>query len=154
MKTLNEKDLEQLIHSTLRSLPDRRAPGTLEARVLAEVERRATIAWYHKSWSYWPAAGRAAFLCATASLCVAIVVGFYLLSRGESGLAVAHEVGSRFQILSQLYATGTWVVDLVGRQFASIPSIWLYGGLGLVAALYATFLGLGAVAYRTLYQHE
>src|SRR6185369_1483903 len=54
--------LEQAIHRELRSLPPRRAPRTLEARVLAEIQRRATIAWYHKSWSYWPAPVRAAFI--------------------------------------------------------------------------------------------
>ena len=33
--------LERAIHETLRALPPRRAPRTLEARVLAELERRA-----------------------------------------------------------------------------------------------------------------
>ena len=51
---MNPDELERFIHQTLRALPDRKAPGTLEARVLAEVERRAAIPWWHKSWSYWP----------------------------------------------------------------------------------------------------
>ena len=35
----NDEKLERLIHRTLRELPRRCAPGTLEARVMAELER-------------------------------------------------------------------------------------------------------------------
>ena len=58
----SEKNLEQLISRTLRDLPPRRAPRSLESRVLAALEHQAVIPWYHKSWSYWPAAIRASFL--------------------------------------------------------------------------------------------
>ena len=37
-------------------------------------------------------------------------------------------------------------VDFTSQMVGSIPSLWLYGGLAVVAALYATFFGLGAVA--------
>jgi hypothetical protein len=152
MKKLNEKELEQLIHATLRSLPDRKAPGTLEARVLAALEHRATVAWYHKSWAYWPAAVRASFLAVTTAVGGAIVVAFYLVSQGVDTGAVALEVGGKFQWLSQLYSAGAWSVDFTNYLVGSIPSLWLYGGLALLVALYGTFFGLGAAAYRALYR--
>ncbi|MFI5337640.1 MAG: hypothetical protein ACHQ5A_12705 [Opitutales bacterium] len=153
-RKLTPAELEQLIHRELHALPPRRAPRTLESRVLAAIEHRASVPWYHQSWSYWPAAVRATFLAALTGASAAAVAALYLVSQGASGDTLAREVGSRFQIFSQLYAAGAWVFDFGARLFASIPSLWLYGGLAVVAAFYAAFLGLGAVAYRTLYQHD
>ncbi len=148
------EQLEQLIHATLRSLPNRRAPGTLEARVLAEVERRATIAWYHKSWSYWPAPVRAAFLAVGTAVAGAAVIGFYLLSQGAAVGAVTQEVATGFGWVTRLVAAGTWVVNFAQQLLTSIPPLWLYGGLAFIAAMYATFVGLGATAYRYLYRNN
>ena len=154
MKKLNEKELEQFIHATLRSLPDRKAPGTLEARVLAALEHRASIPWYHQSWSYWPSAVRAAFLAVASAISGAGVLAFYLLSQDVDAGAVAREAGSRFEWLTRLYNVGAWCVDFVNHVFASIPSLWIYGGLATFAALYATCFGIGAAAYRSLYRNN
>jgi hypothetical protein len=153
MKKLNERELEQFIHATLRSLPDRRAPGTLEARVLAEVERRATIAWYHKSWSYWPAAVRAGFLAAGTGLAGLALVAFQRLSQGAAASAVAQEVGHGFGWITRLAGAGGWVLNFTEQMIAHIPALWLYGGLAFIAAMYATFVGLGTAAYRYLYRN-
>ena len=56
------------------------------------------------------------------------------------------------QGVSSVITFGTWVVEFTGRLFSNIPSLWLYGGLAVIAALYATFFGLGAFAYRTIYR--
>ncbi len=154
MKKLNEKELEQFIHATLRSLPHRRAPGTLEARVLAEIEHRATIAWYHKSWSYWPAAVRAAFLVVGTGFAAAAVTAFYLLSQGAAADAVAAAVGTGFGWITRLVNAGSWTVNFAQQLVAGIPSLWLYGGMAFIAAMYATFVGLGTVAYRYLYRNN
>jgi hypothetical protein len=153
-RKMTPDELEQLIHRELRNLPSRRAPRSLESRVLAAIEHRQMIPWYHKSWSYWPAAVRTAFLAGAGTLTAAILYALTLLGRGAQADAVAHEVGSRFQLLAALYSAGAWMVDFAGRLVGGIPSLWLYGGLAVVVALYATFAGLGAVAYRTLYQHD
>jgi len=146
------EQLEQFIHATLRSLPNRRAPGTLEARVLAEVERRATIAWYHKSWSYWPAGVRAAFLGLGTAVAGAAVVGFYLLSQGAAAGAVAQEIGTGFGWITRVVGAATWTAGFVKQLIAGIPPLWFYGGLAFIAAMYATFVGLGTAAYRYLYR--
>ena len=124
--------------------------------MLAEIERRATIAWYHKSWSYWPAPVRAAFLVGATGVAGAAVTAFYLAEPGcrtPSAVAArgrrATSAGSR-----RLYHVGGWIVNFAGQLFASIPPLWLYGGLAVMAALYATFFGLGAAAYRTLYRNS
>lgn len=148
------EQLEQLIHRELRSLPSRQAPRTLEARVLAEIERRATIAWYHKSWSYWPAPVRAAFMAVGTTVAAAAVVGFYLLSQGTAASTVTHEVATGLGWVSRLIAAGTWTVNFASQLLSAIPTLWLYGGLAFIAAMYATFVGLGATAYRYLYRNN
>ncbi len=146
--------LEQLVQRELRALPARKAPATLEARVLAEIERRATVAWYHRSWSYWPAAVRAAFLVAGTVFAGAAITAFYRLSQGAAAETVAHEVGSGFGWISRLVAAGGWTVNFIQQQVAAIPSLWFYGGLAFLAAMYATFFGLGTAAYRYLYRNN
>lgn len=154
MKKLNERELEQLIHSTLRSLPNRRAPGTLEARVLAEIEHRATIAWYHKSWSYWPAAVRASFMAVGTTVAAAAVVGFHLVSQGAAAEAVVQEVATGFGWVNRLVGAVTWTINFAQHLAASVPPLWFYGGLAFIAAMYTTFVGLGSAAYRYLYRNN
>src|SRR5207247_1447534 len=58
----NEQRLERTVHQTLRELPLRRAPLSLESRVLAEIQRRVLLPWWRKSFTHWPVAARAAFV--------------------------------------------------------------------------------------------
>lgn len=149
---LSPAQLENLVHAELRALPPCRAPHTLEARVLAAIEERSRVAWWHKSWSHWPAGVKAAFATGASTLVVAAVTGLTLLGRAPQTDALAQQVGERVDAASALMAFGTWAVEFTGRVLGGIPPLWLYGGLATIAALYATFLGLGAVAYRTLYR--
>ncbi|HYC71848.1 MAG TPA: hypothetical protein VEB66_11615 [Opitutaceae bacterium] len=152
MKKLTEKELEQFVHAALRSLPDRKAPGTLEARVLAAVERQAAIAWWHKGWAYWPSAVRAAFLAVATAVSGAIVFAAYAMFAGLDTAAVMTDVSERFAGVTQLFTLLQALVDLCRAFLAGIPPLWLYGGLAMVGALYASLFGLGAFAYRTLYR--
>jgi len=149
---LSPAQLEQLVSAELRALPPRRAPRTLESRVLAAIEQRNAIAWWHKSWSYWPTTVKAAFATASTAFVVAAVYGLTLLGRAPQADALTQQVGQRVQFVASLISFGEWVVEFAGRMIGSVPALWLYGGLALVATFYATFLGLGAVAYRTFYR--
>ncbi len=146
--------VEQFIHAALRSLPNRRAPATLEARVLAEIERRASVAWYHKSWAYWPAGVRTAFLVLGTAFAGVAVTAFYVLSQGAASTAVPQEVAAGFGWITRLVAAGSWAVNFAQRLVEGIPALWFYGGLAFIAAMYATFVGLGATAYRYLYRRN
>lgn len=150
-RRLNPIELEKFIDQTLRSLPNRRAPGTLEARVLAEIERRATVPWWHKSWSYWPSSVRALFLMVCGALAgLLILAGIYL----EVGLDSAQVNGALAPVLavgSRLLSVGRGCVDFLALVVRHIPAWWLYGAVGFVAGLYVMLFGLGAAAYRTLW---
>ena len=156
MKKMTPEELEQFIHRELRSLPLRRAPHALESRVMAALERQAAITWYHKSWTYWPAAIRAAFLAVATSVTGGVIAAFYLMFNGvdvDAGVLIA-AAGARLGFFAKLYHAVVWVAEFTVNIFGNIPPLWLYGGVALVAALYATFFGLGAAAYRTLYRHN
>lgn len=144
--------LEQTIHRELRSLPLRRAPHTLEARVLAEIERRAAVAWYHKSWSYWPSAVRVAFMVLGFALAGGGVAAFYLLSQGVAADALVQEVGAGLGWIGRVFGAVSWTANFVRQLIAGIPPLWLYGGLAFLASMYATFVGVGTVAYRYLFR--
>jgi hypothetical protein len=154
LRAQSPEQIEQLVHRELRSLPPRRAPHTLEARVLAAIEHQAAVAWYHKSWSYWPAAVRAAFLVVATAVSGAVMTAFYQMFTGVELSTLVAQAGVKLNFLTKLYHAAVWIVDFAANVFGSIPPLWLYGGLALVAALYATLFGLGAAAYRTLYRHN
>lgn len=154
MNKMTPEELEKFIHRELRGLPVRHAPSTLEGRVLAAIEHRATIAWYHKSWSYWPAAVRALFLAALTGVTGSAMVAFYLFMQGDQPALVWQEFSRRFELLTSLYGAAVWTVNFVGLFVSRIPPLWLYGSVAAIAALYAAFFGLGATAYRVLYRND
>jgi len=151
---MSPEQLEQLVGRELRALPPRRAPVTLESRVLAALEQQAMIPWYHKSWSYWPAAIRAVFLAGATGVAGSLLAGFYLGFNRLDSSALTAQAGERFSLFTKIYHAMAWMAEFGSQVISSIPSLWLYGGLALVAALYATFFGLGAAAYRTLYRNN
>jgi hypothetical protein len=153
-RKMTPEELERFIHRELRSLPARKAPRGLESRVMAALEHRATVAWYYRSWSYWPAAVRAAFLAVATGVAGAAVTAFSLMWQGIDVGSVAREAGSRFEGFTRLFNLGVWIVDFTTQVVGSIPPLWFYGGLATFVALYATFFGLGAAAYRTLYRNH
>ena len=146
--------LEQLVHRELRSLPLRRAPQTLEARVLSAIEHQAAVAWYHKSWSYWPTAVRSAFLVVATAFSGGAIALFYFLSQGDSAQALTNAASERFATLAAVVHVFRWLTTYATQSIAGIPPLWLYGGLAVIAGLYATFFGLGAAAYRALSRHN
>jgi len=154
LRTQPAEQLEQLVHRELRSLPLRKAPSTLESRVLAAIEHQATVAWYHKSWTYWPGAVKAAFLGVATGVSGAAIAAFYLITQGADTSALTAAASERFGGVAALFHVFRWMATYTSDTIASIPPLWLYGGLAFVAALYATFFGLGAAAYRTLYRNN
>lgn len=142
--TDRQDELERLVDRALRQQPLRHAPSSLEARVLAAIEQRATASWWHKSFAHWPHAARAAYLVASAG-CV------YLGLRAAVWLLASfHSAKVTFTLPPEV----TWIHTMlaaIGVVVRDMPSLWIYGGLAALAAMYATVFGISATAYRTLY---
>ena len=144
------EQLEQLVHRALRELPARRAPRSLEARVMAELSRRAALPWWRKSFVYWPVPARAVFLLASLAVVKLVFMATVWAAAGfdtaEMQSAFAQPVAWWSSAQTLLHAT-TNFFEVILR---SIPPLWLYGGLAFIATMYAALFGLGAAAYKLL----
>jgi hypothetical protein len=146
----SEQKLERLVTQTLRDLPLRRAPGTLEARVLDELQRHAALPWWRVGFAQWPAAARAAFVVVCAALVAATILGgaSAIVGMGSLNEAAALPLSWMHPLLTLMSSVGG-VAALVVRV---IPPLWLYGALAFGIVLYVALFGLGAAAYRMLYR--
>ena len=136
------EDLEKLLHRALRDLPDRRAPLTLETRVLAEIGRRAERPWWRRSYLHWPAPMRGGFLVLSAAAAAGTVAGLFRLGQGPGTGLWNETVWQRFG----------WLISVGTDLFRAIPPFWLYGGLAVLVACYAVLIGVAAAAYRTFFK--
>lgn len=148
------EELEQFIHQTLRSLPDRSAPRSLEARVLAAIEARASLPWWKQSYAQWPLAARCAFLVASGAMAAVVLLATVWVMSGAEGAYLAATLTREFAWITRISAAVVGIGEFCAVLLRSIPPVWLYGGLAALAAVYATLFGLGATAYRTLYANR
>ena len=142
--------LEQLIHRTLREQPPRRAPRSLEQRVLAELERRAALPWWRQSFAHWPVAIRGVFAIASVALAAALVwaLGGFDLQQSIDTVTVSLGWIETVRGLADSFINFGAVV------LRGISPVWLYGGVITIVALYAALVGLGTAAYRTLFANR
>ena len=140
---------ERAVDQALKGLPLRRAPSTLESRVIHELQRRAALPWWRVSFVHWPAAPRVAFVIICIALVAATILGGVSAFVGVRSLSemAALVLSWAHPFLAVLSSAGGLAALLVHI----IPPLWLYGGLALGIVLYVTLFGLGAAAYRTLY---
>lgn len=144
------EELEKMIHQTLRSLPDRRAPRSLEARVMAAIAAREALPWWRQSYRAWPMAARLAFVVVSVGLAAGLMLGTVWAMTDLRSSDVSQVVATPLlwiEMARNAIASLTHVGAVIVRQ---IPPLWLYGGLAVFAAAYATMFGIGAAAYRTL----
>ncbi len=144
-----DQALEQLLTRTVRDLPLRRAPPALESRVLRELERRAALSWWRRSFSHWPMGARAAF----AAVCVLLVRWTFQGGAWAVGaLGSLHDSGALSMPWMQRAAAAAGALQQLATSLArAVPPEWLFDGLAVGAVLYTALFGLGIAAYRTLY---
>jgi hypothetical protein len=150
MNRLTPAQLEARLHTALRRAPAPLAPRTLEARVLGEIARRAALPWWRKSFSHWPAPMRVTFVLSSAALLALGVLG----TARALGMVGPVEVDAfllpGLEWVQSLRLAGGTLAAVVQDWLPAVSPTWLYGGLALVAGMYATLIGLGATAYRLL----
>lgn len=135
----------------LRSLPNRRAPSGLEARVLAEISRRAALPWWRKSFSHWPSAIRFSFLGLSVIAAALLVTGFVMFGKSAGAHVLSGGVANAqgwFFLARDLAISAR---DRVGSLVSSVPALWLYGGLAAVGTSFVTLAAFGAATYRVLW---
>ena len=147
--TDREQSAEQRLEHALRELPSRRAPVTLEARVMRELARRAAQPWWLRTFAHWPAGARGAFAILGALL---VVLGFLSGSWAVDAFGVLHDSGAwPASSTHQVLVTVTTLEQLWSVLASLVPSSWLGAALAAGTVLYVTLFALGALAYRLLY---
>jgi hypothetical protein len=141
--------LERLMNETLRGLPSRAAPSTLESRVFGELLRRAALPWWRRSFAHWPLPARAGFVLVCFALIASTVLGGASAMLGAGSFTpIAAQVLLWMKPFLALMSSAGGLAALLVRI---IPPLWIYGALAVGALLYVTLFGLGAAAYRALY---
>jgi hypothetical protein len=150
MNPQDQDKLEASIHRVLRGLPDRKAPFSLEARVLAELGRRAALPWWRKSFAHWPAAVRAVFFVVAGLAAALVVGGIFVLGQSTGAHELTAGVSTSYAWLTlarDIVAAGAYKVKSVA---ATVPALWLYGGAAVLSLCYAAAAAAGAATYRAL----
>jgi hypothetical protein len=132
----------------------RTAPGTLERRVLAEIERRAAQPAWHQGFMHWPIAARLAFLLASVGivkLALDAVMWLFTDTRSASVMNKLERPVSWAESTANLFSL---TARLGEALLHAIPPLWLYAGIAIAVFLYAALFALGATAYRTLYLNK
>jgi hypothetical protein len=141
--------LESFVDQLVRGQPLRRAPASLEARVLAQLALQQTpIPWWRKGFTDWPLAARAAFLIASYGFVRLAIAGVMSIVAFVGSREIAGTAISWVHLGVEALSATASMCSLILR---TIPPSWLYGMAVCGFALYALLFGLGTVAYRTLY---
>jgi len=134
-------EIERQVTRALQGQPPRRAPSTLERRVLAQIEADATAIGWRLGFAHWPVAARVAFLAASVGVVkVALLVAMWLATPLASPAVSV-------QLPSQI----TWLQTLLvamGSVVHTVPSVWVHGGIAILAIMYVALFGISASAYR------
>jgi hypothetical protein len=136
-----DDELERQVSRALRDQPPRRAPSTLERRVLAHIEAGATAIGWRRGFAHWPMAARVAFLAASVGIVkLALLLGTWLATPLDSP-AVSVQLPSQITWLQTLFVA-------IGSVVHTVPSVWVHAGIALLAIMYVALFGIGASAYR------
>ena len=146
----SELKLERLISGVVAGLPTRRAPLTLEGRVLAAISEGNTPLARVQGFASWPAPLRwLAFPALTA-----VAAGLMLMAGGAgrdtADLARALVPGGWTALWDALRATVEAAGGAMALLGSSLPGSWWYVALAVLACWYAGVVGLGFAAYRLL----
>lgn len=138
-----QNELERQLTRTLQNQPLRRAPSSLERRVLAQIESSAATARWRRGFTHWPVAARVAFLAASVGIVKLVFMVTMWLSTPLDSPALPFDLPSQ----------AAWVQTLL-VAFASVvrtvPPVWFHTGVVILLIMYAALFGIGASAYRTV----
>jgi hypothetical protein len=140
-------NLEASVNRVLRSLPDRRAPAGLEARVLAEIARRASLPWWRQSFSHWPSSVRTVFFVGSAAAAALIVSAIFAFGNNAGVAGVASEPFAWLRAFPNALSSTR---HTLGEVAAAVPALWIYVGAAVIASLYGILGAIGATTYRVL----
>lgn len=149
-----QEQLERWLAGELRALPPRRAPASLESRVLAAIAQHANLPWWKQHFLRWPLAARLGFLALAALIAqVSLQASAWLIDALRASGA-SEAIANPARALRNDWSFIQSMNDIVQVVLNAIPAPWLYGTLAVVGLMYATLFGIGSIAFRTLNQER
>lgn len=146
-----EERLERLVGQVLRKQPLRRAPASLEARVLGEIAARARLPWWRRGIASWPAAVRVPVIAGCA-ICVPLVwIASLRLAARLVSVATHPGIAGPIATLRDDWRAIVSLATVSAHVVQAIPREWLLGGLVATATLYSALFALVAIGYSLLY---
>jgi hypothetical protein len=146
-----DEKLERLVGQALRAQPPRRAPASLEERVLREIAARARLPWWRRGMTSWPLAVRIPVIAGSAiSVPLVWIASVWLATRLASVATHSGNSGPLASVRDTGHAIAS-LGTLASHIVQSIPREWLLGGLIATATLYAALFALVALGYSLLY---
>src|SRR5262245_34075296 len=143
--------LEGLIGRVLREQPLRRAPASLQRRVLEEIGKREAQPWWRSSFMHWPVGVRCAFLIASIGIVKFVLAVVPWATTDSPAVPVINALSQPLTWAQEVSAFLTRIHEFTATLYHAIPPLWLYCGLIVVGTLYVSLFALGATAYRMLY---
>jgi hypothetical protein len=128
-----------------------RAPGGLTSRVMAEIERQASLPWHRQAWQSWPTAVRWATLAVFLALFAGLGYGAWELSQTAQFTAAMHKVGAWFAPLGAAWRMVCVLWETAALILSRLSSAIVIGGFVAAATGYALCLGLGTLCFRLAY---
>ncbi|GEM_PF-7023315 len=142
--------LEGLMQRAFDEVPPRRAPATLERRVLWEIEQRTLRPW-RRGFAHWPRTARAVLIVSCCASLALVLLGSREIMTRLAALLAGSGIAGHWESLRRTGAAAASLGAVALEVLRAIPTEWLLGGLLATALLYAAPFALAALGYSTLY---
>jgi hypothetical protein len=144
---LYQEQLERVIHSELKKLPDLQPPPTLIQNVLKELELRAHRPWWRKPFLLWPRGIQTIFVMCTLSLVAGSVYGASAVGDWVGNHPVLPFVG---RMATLVLDNSILLVMALVDYVASLGSWWWLAALAAVSCMYISCLGVGLAFLKVI----
>jgi hypothetical protein len=153
-----------LVARQLRELPPRRAPASLEARVMAAIASgalqpvpvRATgsvhdaTPWYRNNFRHWPLPIQILFALLSVTLAHWLTQQLGGVTTVAPAQLAGDELRSSWSLMQTLLAVGTSLADSLRALLRTLPTNWLLVVASGAATSYALLAGASAFVYRSI----
>jgi hypothetical protein len=149
-----------LVARQLRELPMRRAPASLELRLLAAIAAgdlrpvpvRAAAPWYRSSFRRWPLLAQIAFALVSVALASWLTHWLGGVSTYAPSAAAGDELRSSWSVLQALVTVGQSLGDSLRALLTSMPRNWLLLLGSGAATSYAVLASASAFVFRSIHR--
>ena len=156
----NFERAESLIARQLRDLPLRRAPATLEARVLAAIAAgdlqpvavRDAAPWYRRSFRHWPLPVQIAFALLSAALAHQLTKWLGGVSTYTPSELAGDELRSSWSVVQAVATVGHSLTDSLRALLGSLPRNWLLFVVSGAVTSYTVLASASAFVFRTIHR--